>query len=347
MISTRSKTIIFILLVLAVFAVACAVLPGRIAAAAEGDTAKAGAARNAAKAGVTQTAANTGAFQTAANVGAAQAAATNTGTPQGTAANTGTPQTAATAAAQQEEDPLLHAAPLPPKAFRSNKPQLKLNRCRSTARGIRMQWEILPGAEGYQVYRAETPDGEFELFGETEEPSFSGKTDGSYCYKVRAVRGNEKSRWSVTVQISCVIGYVDKVYYDDNGFTHFRCTVSNRTDESVWFYGQGLSRANSPDYHLQKTNAQTREKLEDPYPLTAAISTRPGRSIVIPAHTETKDIDIYIPSRISRLGESGMSDEAFYYQLLANYYPRGEAPAFELQMAERGGSSKSIARIVR
>lgn len=249
--------------------------------------------------------------------------------------------------------------PVPAEDFARSRPELLLSKCRTTGKGVRLQWREVPGATGYQVVRAESIDGEYALFAETAEPVLKTADEGEGYYKVRALQGETSSRWSLTLQTCSVSGYVEKMYYGKKGFTHFRLKVTNRTDRPVWLLGPGLyDAATDPQYYLEKYDSQTYERQGAPYPMTAALRAKTGQRIQIPARAEDQAIDIYLPQRLAWLGESGLhalpaedadrvnvTDRSYGYRICVTFYPEGDGPAFVLNATEEASASRTPARI--
>ncbi len=68
------------------------------------------------------------------------------------------------------------------RSFQRSRPELMDGKCRSTCYGLIMKWRRVAGAEKYEVFRAETVDGEYELVKEIEQPelpTFAGEEDAA------------------------------------------------------------------------------------------------------------------------------------------------------------------------
>jgi hypothetical protein len=67
---------------------------------------------------------------------------------------------------------------------------------------IDLVWTVVPGATGYEVFRALSTDQEFSQIGTVVGPSYGDaglKPATTYCYKVRAVSGGAVSDFSAVV----------------------------------------------------------------------------------------------------------------------------------------------------
>ena len=266
-------------------------------------------------------------------------------------------------------------APLSKEGFAKARPELLTSRCRGTSTGIAMEWREVPGAKEYQIWRAEKKDGEYSKFASTEELKLKAKADGDYYYRMRAVRGKETSLWSMTVQLYCVSGYVEKMYYGEDGFTHFKVRVSNHTDQPVYFLGTGLyTPFRRAHYQVEKYDLETGDKEGKPFPMTAYLSCSVNGSVKVPAQTDQKKLDVWVPMKLPMLGETGMRSEIdlekeeavlnaatnpeseygnelqkrwFGYRVGMLFYPNMDTPAFALNVTEQEKGSKAPARIVR
>lgn len=234
------------------------------------------------------------------------------------------------------------------RSFENEQPVLVTTYCRSTYQKIAMEWEPVPGAESYEIYRSSALRGTYTEFATTKETAYKEEAGGDYYYKVRAVKGDQKSRWSMTVRIFGAGGYVSDMFYDDNGFTHFKVRVINRTDKDLYFYGQGLyNPAQAELYSVAKYDVRTKEEKGYPYPIRASLCSPMYKAVCVPAGSEDPEVEaketeleVMVPRKLPRIGESGLLDETTGYKLSLTFYPEMEWPGFKLTVRNEPRPSK-------
>ena len=279
-----------------------------------------------------------GLFAAAGSVEAASEAAATQKTDQKAAAETTEPTTQFK----------LPRKPVTEKSFQKSWPAPLDAACCSSGTKVRLQWREVHGAEKYQVYRSESAKGKYKLFAETKLPELKKKADGEFFYKIRAVRGDLVSRWSRTLHIYSVGGYIEKVRHDENGFTSFTVRVSNYTDRPIYFYGTELyDNARHPRYQIEKYNLATTQKQGYPYPRTALLRAPVNGTICVPADTEEQKIEIWIPASLPLLGETGIEDEEYAYRLRLQFSVDTAAALYTTSLSGNKGGARTRAILPR
>lgn len=97
-----------------------------------------------------------------------------------------------------------------------------------------VKWYKYSGATSYEVYRSTKKDSGYKKWGSTKALSFKKATSGIYYYKVRAVKGKQKSKFSKPVRIVSVVAKLDTIGYISGTYgTGVRFHITNKTGQTM------------------------------------------------------------------------------------------------------------------
>lgn len=236
--------------------------------------------------------------------------------------------------------------PLDDEDFQRRSPAPLVDRCSSNGSRVKLVWRHLPGAETYLIQRAEEPEGEYSEFAETDQAKLAKKTDGDYYYRIQAIRGELKSKWSRPVHVCSVGAKIESFDYEGET-TRMRIRVSNHTDRTLYFYGAGLYDGDKdPHYRIEMRYLDEETKQKKPFPLTAQLDCPASGMVEIPAGDDRK-VEILAPVKISKLGESGLSDDLAEYQVRMKFSLDLASPDFFMLVREQAKRCQTKGRLLR
>lgn len=97
--------------------------------------------------------------------------------------------------------------------FTSKKPTLKTTSAYVNGKVV-LKWSKVSGASKYEVYRSTKKTGSYKKFATVKTTSLKKATTGAYYYKVRAVKGKEKSKFSTPMLIFAANAQIKTVTFN-------------------------------------------------------------------------------------------------------------------------------------
>ena len=112
-----------------------------------------------------------------------------------------------------------------------------------------LKWAKISGATGYEVYRASKKNGKYAKFANVKTNSLKKAATGAFYYKVRAVKGSKKSKFSDPVLIFAATGKITNVSFNGTGWVGTMgliasVKISNKTRKDMQFLGGYYQKAN-------------------------------------------------------------------------------------------------------
>ncbi|MBQ3424230.1 MAG: cache domain-containing protein [Clostridia bacterium] len=132
-------------------------------------------------------------------------------------------------------------APAPAMAagITSKKPKINATKSAYVNGKVDLRWGKVSGAAKYEVYRSTAKSGTYKKFATVTKNSLKKKADGTYWYKVRAVKGSKKSKFSAPVRV-----FSANARITDAGVSAaslwLRVLVSNKTKKQMTFLGTDM-----------------------------------------------------------------------------------------------------------
>lgn len=130
---------------------------------------------------------------------------------------------------------ILLEAPALAASFTTLKPKIKTDTSAYINGSLVLYWTKVTGATGYEVYRAKTKGGKYSKFATTTKTKLTKKTSGTYFYKVRAVKGSKKSRFSNPVHVFAANGRITNKSFSATSGLQMRVLVTNKSAKNMNF----------------------------------------------------------------------------------------------------------------
>lgn len=105
---------------------------------------------------------------------------------------------------------------------------------------ISLKWSKVTGAARYEIWRSKSKGSGYKKFATTTRASYSKKTTGDYYYKVRGVKGSQKSKFSSPVYGFAANGRITNVGFSDIYGISFRVLISNKSKKAMSMLGTNL-----------------------------------------------------------------------------------------------------------
>ncbi|MBR6219472.1 MAG: hypothetical protein IKQ80_02775 [Clostridia bacterium] len=126
----------------------------------------------------------------------------------------------------------------------------KINAAKSTYLDGRvvLKWGKVSGATGYEVYRAASKAGKYVKFATVKTNTLKKAATGAYYYKVRAVKGKQKSKFSAPVLVFAATAVIKEVGFSSVGYVGTygmlaSVNVSNKSKKDMQFLGGYAQKA--------------------------------------------------------------------------------------------------------
>ncbi len=114
------------------------------------------------------------------------------------------------------------------------KAQPKIQKAQYLYDSVSLQWTKVAGAKKYEIERRlMNPKtgkfGKYKLWTTTTKTSIVKKTNGDYQYRVRAVKGKNKSKWSSAKRVFAACAKIVDRSYEAGGFLTVEVKITNKT----------------------------------------------------------------------------------------------------------------------
>lgn len=131
----------------------------------------------------------------------------------------------------------------------SKKPKINAAKSAYENGKVVLKWAKISGATGYEVYRAAKKNGKYAKFANVKTNTLKKAATGAFYYKVRAVKGSKKSKFSDPVLIFAATAVIKEVGFSSVGWVGTygmlaSVKVSNKTKKDMQFLGGYAQRAN-------------------------------------------------------------------------------------------------------
>lgn len=131
----------------------------------------------------------------------------------------------------------------------SKKPKITATKSAYENGKVVLKWAKISGATGYEVYRATKKTGKYVKFATVKTNKLKKSATGAYYYKVRAVKGKQKSKFSNPVLVFAATGKITNVGFNGTGWVGTMgmiasVQVKNNTKKDMQFLGGYAQRAN-------------------------------------------------------------------------------------------------------
>jgi hypothetical protein len=119
---------------------------------------------------------------------------------------------------------------------------------------VYLKWKKVKGAKRYEIQRAKVNPkkankvGKWKKWKVTKKTSIKKKTSGDYKYRVRAIKGSQKGKWSKAKRIFAATGHITDIIYEEpttiwgipiEGKLNFRILIKNKTQSQMGFVKPG------------------------------------------------------------------------------------------------------------
>jgi len=133
----------------------------------------------------------------------------------------------------------LSAFPRPAAAasFKNSKPVLLKNYSAYSNGRIVLRWKKIAGAKKYEVWRSAKKNGAYKKYAVVKTNQLSKKTVGTYYYKVRAINGKTKSKFSTPRRYFAANGIITHKGFNGTDGLWLRVKVTNKTSKPMIFLG--------------------------------------------------------------------------------------------------------------
>ena len=117
-------------------------------------------------------------------------------------------------------------------SFKNSRPKITKGQYRYDK--VSLTWTKVAGAKTYEIERRlMNPKtgkyGKYKMWAKTTKPSVARKASGDYQYRVRAVRGKARSKWSAPKRVFAAYAKIVDRTYEAGGFLTIKIQVTNKT----------------------------------------------------------------------------------------------------------------------
>lgn len=143
---------------------------------------------------------------------------------------------------------------------------------------IYLKWSKVKGAKKYEIQRAQInantgKAGKWTKWKTTKKTSIKVTGSGDYKYRVRAVSGKTKSKWSASKRIFGARAYITKILYTppeylfgvrlSSGYLTFRVLVDNKTKSPMGFLDSYMIGEQNTVYALSSSGKKLKSWYAD------------------------------------------------------------------------------------
>ena len=156
-------------------------------------------------------------------------------------------------------------------SFQNSKPKINKNSAYLN-NTVYLTWTKVSGAKKYEIQRAKiNPStgkiGKWREWTTTKKTAVKKKATGDYKYRVRAIKGNTKSKWSSAKRIFGATAKITDIGYTEpdiflgvvlsSGYLEWRVIVNNKTKSPMGFVKSGTRFENQNTlYAINKTTGK-------------------------------------------------------------------------------------------
>jgi len=155
------------------------------------------------------------------------------------------------------------------------RPALVKSSCTYTYNKARLKWKKVKGAKKYEIQRAKInaktgKTGKWKKWVLTKKTSIAKKTTGDFKYRIRALNGKKKGKWSKAVRLFAANGKITDMGYTPadiffgvklgGEILEMRVLVSNKTDSPMGFVKSGTRIP--IQYSIYAINKSTGKKMK-------------------------------------------------------------------------------------
>jgi len=122
-------------------------------------------------------------------------------------------------------------------SFKNSKPVLLKNYSSYSNGKIVLTWKKVAGAKKYEVWRSTKKNTGYKKFAVVKNNKLQKKASGVYYYKVRAVKGSVKSKFSVPRRFFSANGIITNKGFNGTDGLWLRVKITNKTAKPMYFLG--------------------------------------------------------------------------------------------------------------
>ena len=138
----------------------------------------------------------------------------------------------------------------------------KINALSNYSNGkVYLTYSKISGATGYEIYRSKTKNGSYSKFATSKSTTLAKSATGNYFYKVRAVKGKTKSKFSNPVEIFAANCNITNVTFDNINYLQARIMIRNKSQKAMNFLATNLGKFYLIDKKAQKVVGSTSARL--------------------------------------------------------------------------------------
>ena len=121
-------------------------------------------------------------------------------------------------------------------SFKNSSPKIK--KAQYLYNSVSLQWSKVAGAKTYEIQRRlMNPKtgkfGKYKAWTKTSKTSIVKKATGDYQYRVRAIKGKTKSKWSSPKRVFAAYAKILDRTYEPAGYLSIKIKIFNKTKSSI------------------------------------------------------------------------------------------------------------------
>lgn len=205
------------------------------------------------------------------------------------------------------------------------KPKYNTLRCGYFYDTVKLQWKKVKGAKKYIVYRSKSANGKYKKFKATKSLKIAKKASGDYYYKVRAIRGKKKSKFSDAKRIFAANATILGIDEEKSGFleTYYKVLINNKTNTPMIFR-YGSSEAAGHKVRIADLKDPNGKPVST---IGARVDVAAGNARLVPAKSK-RTLDIFVWTYAAfDLGETGLRDDTYVLMLTTSFKANGQTLA--------------------
>ena len=202
---------------------------------------------------------------------------------------------------------------------------------------VYLTWTKVSGAKKYEIQRAKInpktgKTGKWKAWATTKKTAVKKKASGDYKYRVRAVKGKTKSKWSSAKRIFGATARITNIGYTEpdiflgvvlsSGYLEWRVTVNNKTSSPMGFVKTGTRFKNQNTlYAINKTTGKVVHLWE------GRLDTTGVAKMVEAGKTQSLSFYAYVTP------EEWAKYKGCKFMVSSSFYPNPEVEPISTQMA--------------
>ena len=195
---------------------------------------------------------------------------------------------------------------------------------------VYLKWTKVNGAQKYEVYRAYINPStgkatSWKKWTTTTKLYVSIKATGDYKYRVRAVKGSTRSKWSVAKRVFAAKGRITNVGFDGRHL-NFRILITNSTKSKMGFMINRITGSQIKIYAVNKSSGKVVKTWN------GDLIPAGGDMVYASVVNAGKSQSIYIQST-SMSAADYAKYKKYKFLVVSSFYPNPEVEPISTQMA--------------